>query len=142
MNYNLVKTKDGYLVPLMMTLMTKGQIDRQANGCGPDWKIFKLFDFIPDKYLGVNFTDDCNCHDIMYAMGINVKDKYMADETLKINMSHRVDLSKKGIIIRSILKMIIALFFYEVHFRGLPFFASAKFKPDSVCEALYRKYHL
>jgi hypothetical protein len=78
----------------------------------------------------------------MYAMGINVKDKYIADETLKINTFHRVDLSGKGIISKAILKSIMTLYFFEVHFRGLPFFASSKFKPDSECEALYRKYHL
>lgn len=53
-----------------------------CNGCGPsgdDWKS-KL---IPDKLLGVDFTEACNNHDFDYSRGLN---KLQADWRLHCNM--------------------------------------------------------
>jgi hypothetical protein len=60
------------------------QVAAVANGCGPgDWKL----DLVPDHLGGVDLTDACNQHDVLYHLGGAEEDRKLADVLLYANLA-------------------------------------------------------
>lgn len=102
-----------------------------CNGCGPgSWKI----DLVPDYPLGFPFTEPCNIHDYMYAVGKTLDDKCAADRVLRNNMLRVVDAIAVSIGEQELGRDVAMIYFEAVeHFGGTAFW-NGKNRPEELCE--------
>lgn len=102
-----------------------------CNGCGPK----SLFvDLVPDHPLGEDFSEPCNIHDYMYAMGKTHDDKVVADRVFLNNMTRVIDASANTIDDMVFGRFVADIYYQAVHtFGGLAFW-SGKNRPEELCE--------
>ena len=85
---NIVTGPNGHIGPDWFWLLTKEEIKAKSNGCGPGgWKI----DLVPNRIMGVDFTESCDEHDIMYDRGEDEEDKRIADMCLLYNIQYDIN---------------------------------------------------
>jgi hypothetical protein len=68
---------------LEIPLGFKGSAAEISGGCGSDkaW-----IDLVPDRFIGVDISIACKCHDYLYTIGGTKKDKLKADRMFKRNL--------------------------------------------------------
>lgn len=84
----ILRRKDGLVLPKAVCNLTPGQIAEISNGCGPESMKIKL---IPDAIMGVDFRNACNGHDCCYHFGEDEEDKRTSDRLFLYNLLLAID---------------------------------------------------
>ena len=91
MSYSLgaiLSGKRGHIAPSRYWMLTDEEIKEKSNGCGPgSWKL----DLVPDKILGVDFTESCNIHDICFLYSKDAEDRRLSNRIFLYNLLVDVD---------------------------------------------------
>lgn len=110
------------IVPEYYKNLTEKQKKEICNGCGPE----KLGWFIPDTLLGLDCTEACNIHDVMYAFGESEKDRKYADDVFLANVKSLVvqDTSFLGVLLKPLRLLLISRAYKILRKAGAIFFDS------------------
>ena len=79
---------------------------------------------VPDNYFGINILEACRIHDDMYEQG---KAKQLADDTFLSNMFSIINKESKRMILKSLRKAKVYLYYFAVKLFGKPFFKALSY---------------
>ena len=122
---------DGMLGPANYWLLNDSApelLSKICNGCGSKGVGGYI---IPDTICGVSITAACSIHDFMYASGLTIKDKYIADCTLLENTKMCIQKQAKWYQ-KPIAYGLAYVYYYSVKKKGLEYFAAASLPEDVV----------
>jgi hypothetical protein len=115
------------ILELLQTIeaMPQEEVDRIANGCGPQKKFLGI-DFVPDDLAGINITPACDLHDVGYNLGDNDEDKTVSDLMFLNLMVLHIIYSKAGDVQKAAALNLAMKFFWAVYFHGKDAFYADK----------------
>ena len=100
------------------------------NGCGSGLSAF----FVPDKWLGLDFTIPCGIHDEMYSIGKTYEDKEIADRVFYNNMLRSVESRPK--ILQPFGRIIAYQYYDKVKKYGATAYWDGKNRPEEMKKAV------
>jgi hypothetical protein len=100
--------------------------DWHNRGCGPGEGVGDVL--VPDHLLGLGIQWACAIHDWMYAWGIDLADKDMADRVFRQNM--RRIIKARGGLLKHVRYRLADIYYWAVAYGGTNSYWNAKHEKD------------
>ena len=91
--------------------LTDDQRKKMLNECGPDGFLSVM---IPNHLLGLDISQECNIHDLMFIEAKNQEDYLVADEVFLQNMNRKIEANSKSFVGRFFRKILAKIYYAAV----------------------------